>query len=389
MVKKFWNFRNTAVKKKYAVSKMMAFLSEGGLRHKWWLVASQIRMSACYLQGKIRQFLQIRRARIYVLSMAWYVAERRMVGGGKPVRSRFRANTLKEYAIRELEAANDEPLENEEGLVEGEINRMISKEDQMKRNLLLAKKEMKDQKAGFESRNAAHHLKKGAGEVKRKQKRKETKLMSNELSKFEKMELKVKEKQKKATGKGKITEQLSGRRPVKHMQVAMSKNGLASWVGSGGGEGKTFLKEFLNGSSEPGTIPEHLFVSDQRERAAFFEAILKRSRQVCNEKYADERGEWRANAEISRTGLKEFDVTDIKALFSGDLRLSQRKKTVRQSMFKRILRPSIMLYSEECAHVKFNAEVNACVRPGGKGPKAAEGATRMRLNSALDTSMFA
>jgi hypothetical protein len=74
-------------------------------------------------------------------------------------------------------------------------------------------------------------------------------------------------------------------------------------------------------------------------------------------------------------------------MLCGDLRLSQRKKTMRPSLFKRVSRPSPLAYST-ASHVKFNAEANRVVLGAGGGKSGGEGQTRMRLHSALNTSMF-
>lgn len=63
-VRRFWNFRNAAIKKKYAVSKMMAFLQEGKFIHRWWLLKNQIIIQTKFLQKTFRNFLKIQHARL-------------------------------------------------------------------------------------------------------------------------------------------------------------------------------------------------------------------------------------------------------------------------------------------------------------------------------------
>jgi hypothetical protein len=97
-------------------------------------------------------------------------------------------------------------------------------------DLLLAKKELKDRKESFDTRNAAHHLKKGEGLEKRKKRAKETKIMAKELTKFERLEESARKKRENNMAKSKIGGGAVGRRPIKTRAVEMSKDGISSWI---------------------------------------------------------------------------------------------------------------------------------------------------------------
>ena len=313
-------------------------------------------------QATIRSFLAVQRARVYVLSAAWYVAERRILGrqdgrlgeeGGSGGKMEDGGGGKKKKKKKKKKSGAD-----------------ISVPDCGKTD---GGKSAADNSMKYAKQDAIRE----AGNT-------------PPAPKFERIDSQVKEKNAGC----------KKRRPIKTCAAALSKAGMSSWIPSD----SLAVAKYLSATTSPAVVPEHLFRSTAVDRRSLFSRLTKRAREICSERRAEERcaeerGEARGRVEAAdRQGLGEFataaETADIKRTTAGDPRLSQRKKSARNITPKTTPRPPVLLYTA-ASHVKFNSEVNAIVggggggggQGGGKPPRTGATATRIRINGARDPEL--
>jgi len=351
-----WKLRNVSVKKKHNVERMWLFLREGRLVHKWWLLASQIKIQIVFIQRKVRAFQKITKARLFVLNLMWFVAERRAMGEDGSARvDRKKLLKLKQEKhvteLRELEKEKEKEKEKER--LKEKVEEVREVEEVVKKDVKKNKNKNKNNKGEKEKKDFLRATPKPPPEKKRSPR--------------------PKQKQKQ--------QQQQQQQQQKEKDIfPTSKIGGLSWIPFDSLAVYNFLDSCLcslaNDVQGGPIVPNYLFECSAKTRDEALRGLVKEARLEARYRYEDERQSAFARAEVALTekhccgggGVGEFSVEDAKRMMHCEIRLSGlRVKSLRQSaIFRKIKCEGVLLYSKFCSHVKMNSFVNEGLKTKNK-----------------------